>query len=107
MTAPRKALTSIRMIKAFGLEDRQSALFAADASDTGKTCGWRVLMLVSTLTIYIAIGMANLLAIGGGSWMVVQGSLTLGQLTSFMMYLGLMIWPMLALAWMFNIEIAW
>lgn len=47
--------------------------------------------------------MANLLAIGGGSWMVVQGSLTLGQLTSFMMYLGLMIWPMLALAWMFNI----
>ncbi|SRJ41537.1 LON peptidase substrate-binding domain-containing protein [Shigella flexneri] len=54
-------------------------------------------------TIYIAIGMANLLAIGGGSWMVVQGSLTLGQLTSFMMYLGLMIWPMLALAWMFNI----
>lgn len=54
-------------------------------------------------TIYIAIGMANLLAIGGGSWMVAQGSLTLGQLTSFMMYLGLMIWPMLALAWMFNI----
>jgi ATP-binding cassette subfamily B multidrug efflux pump len=54
-------------------------------------------------TIYIAIGMANLLAIGGGSWMVMQGSLTLGQLTSFVMYLGLMIWPMLALAWMFNI----
>lgn len=35
--------------------------------------------------------------------MVVHGSLTLGQLTSFMMYLGLMIWPMLALARMFNI----
>ncbi|MGU0016029.1 ABC transporter transmembrane domain-containing protein [Escherichia coli] len=100
----QESLTSIRMIKAFGLENRQSALFAADAEDTGKkTCGWRVLMLVSTPTIYIAIGMANLLAIGGGSWMVVQGSLTLGQLTSFMMYFGLMIWPMLALAWMFNI----
>ncbi|MRB43567.1 multidrug ABC transporter permease/ATP-binding protein, partial [Bacillus thuringiensis] len=48
-------------------------------------------------------GTANLLAIGGGSWMVLQGSMTLGQLTSFVMYLGLMIWPMLALAWMFNI----
>lgn len=35
MTAP-ESLTSIRMIKAFGLEDRQSALFAADAEDTGK-----------------------------------------------------------------------
>ncbi len=31
MTAPSESLTSIRMIKAFGLEDRQSALFAADA----------------------------------------------------------------------------
>ena len=32
----QESLTSIRMIKAFGLEDRQSALFAADAEDTGK-----------------------------------------------------------------------
>lgn len=31
--------------------------------------------------IYVAIGTANLLAIGGGSWMVLQGSMTLGQLT--------------------------
>lgn len=100
----QESLTSIRMIKAFGLEDRQSALFAADAKDTGKK-NMRVARIDARFdpTIYIAIGMANLLAIGGGSWMVVHGSLTLGQLTSFMMYLGLMIWPMLALAWMFNI----
>ena len=31
----QESMTSIRMIKAFGLEDRQSALFAADAADTG------------------------------------------------------------------------
>ncbi|EKG0287732.1 SmdA family multidrug ABC transporter permease/ATP-binding protein [Escherichia albertii NBRC 107761 = DSM 17582] len=100
----QESLTSIRMIKAFGLEDRQSALFAADAEDTGKK-NMRVARIDARFdpTIYISIGMANLLAIGGASWMVVQGSLTLGQLTSFMMYLGLMIWPMLALAWMFNI----
>ena len=100
----QESLTSIRMIKAFGLEDRQSALFAEDAEDTGKK-NMRVACIDARFdpTIYIAIGTANLLAIGGGSWMVVQGSLTLGQLTSFMMYLGLMIWPMLALAWMFNI----
>ncbi|MTH44740.1 SmdA family multidrug ABC transporter permease/ATP-binding protein [Intestinirhabdus alba] len=100
----QESLTSIRMIKAFGLEDRQSALFAADAKETGKK-NMRVARIDARFdpTIYIAIGMANLLAIGGGSWLVVRGSLTLGQLTSFMMYLGLMIWPMLALAWMFNI----
>ena len=100
----QESMTSIRMIKAFGLEDRQSALFAADAADTGAK-NMRVARIDARFdpTIYVAIGMANLLAIGGGSWMVVQGSLTLGQLTSFAMYLGLMIWPMLALAWMFNI----
>lgn len=48
MTAP-ESLTSIRMIKAFGLEDRQSALFARMPKiPAKKTCGWRVLMLVST-----------------------------------------------------------
>ena len=100
----QESMTSIRMIKAFGLEDRQSALFAADAADTGAK-NMRVARIDARFdpTIYIAIGMANLLAVGGGSWMVVQGTLTLGQLTSFAMYLGLMIWPMLALAWMFNI----
>ncbi|MBC1185372.1 SmdA family multidrug ABC transporter permease/ATP-binding protein [Kluyvera sichuanensis] len=100
----QESLTSIRMIKAFGLEDRQSAQFAADAADTGVK-NMRVARIDARFdpTIYIAIGMANLLAIAGGSWMVMQGGLTLGQLTSFMMYLGLMIWPMLALAWMFNI----
>jgi ATP-binding cassette subfamily B multidrug efflux pump len=100
----QESLTSIRMIKAFGLEDRQSAQFAADAADTGAK-NMRVARIDARFdpTIYIAIGAANLLAIGGGSWLVLQGDLTLGQLTSFVMYLGLMIWPMLALAWMFNI----
>lgn len=100
----QESLTSIRMIKAFGLEDRQSAQFAADAADTGIK-NMRVARIDARFdpTIYIAVAMANLLAIAGGSWMVMQDELTLGQLTSFMMYLGLMIWPMLALAWMFNI----
>jgi len=100
----QESMTSIRMIKAFGLEDRQSSLFASEAQDAGAK-NMRVARIDARFdpTIYVAIGIANLLAIGGGSWMVVEGSLTLGQLTSFIMYLGLMIWPMLALAWMFNI----
>ncbi|SUG49081.1 ABC transporter ATP-binding membrane protein [Salmonella enterica subsp. arizonae] len=65
----QESLTSIRMIKAFGLEDRQSSLFAADAEDTGKK-NMRVARIDARFdpTIYIAIGMANLLAISGGSW---------------------------------------
>ncbi|MGL6021401.1 MAG: SmdA family multidrug ABC transporter permease/ATP-binding protein [Gibbsiella quercinecans] len=100
----QESMTSIRMIKAFGLEDRQSSQFAEVAAQTGAK-NMQVARIDARFdpTIYSAIGAANLLAVGGGSWMVVQGMLTLGQLTSFVMYLGLMIWPMLALAWMFNI----
>ncbi|MEM6050584.1 SmdA family multidrug ABC transporter permease/ATP-binding protein [Erwinia sp. P7711] len=100
----QESLTSIRMIKAFGLEDHQSGQFANIARDTGKK-NLRVARVDARFdpTIYIAIGMSNLLAIGGGSWLVWHDQMTLGQLTSFVMYLGLMIWPMLALAWMFNI----
>ena len=100
----QESLTSIRMIKAFGLEDRQSEQFADIARDTGEK-NLRVARVDARFnpTIYITIGLSNLLAIGGGSWMVWHNQITLGQLTSFVMYLGLMIWPMLALAWMFNI----
>lgn len=100
----QQSLTSIRMIKAFGLEDNQSGQFAAAARDTGQK-NLRVARVDARFdpTIYIAIGMSNLLTFVGGSWLVWHEQLTLGQLTSFVMYLGLMIWPMLALAWMFNI----
>ncbi|WP_159567117.1 SmdA family multidrug ABC transporter permease/ATP-binding protein [Budvicia diplopodorum] len=100
----QESLTSIRMIKAFGLERYQSRLFADVAQDAGSKN-----MMVARVdarfdpTIYLSVACANMLAVGGGSWMVINNQLTLGQLTSFVMYLGLMIWPMLALAWMFNI----
>lgn len=100
----QESITSIRMIKSFGLEDHQSTRFAEVAVQAGaKNMHVARVDACFDPTIYIAIGTSNLLAISGGSWMVVNNSITLGQLTSFVMYLGLMIWPMLALAWMFNI----
>ena len=100
----QESLTGIRMIKAFGLENYQSDRFVQVAADAGAK-NMRVAKIDARFdpTIYLTVGFSNLLAIGGGSWMVMRDILTLGQLTSFIMYLGLMIWPMLALAWMFNI----
>ncbi|MGK2946611.1 MAG: SmdA family multidrug ABC transporter permease/ATP-binding protein [Candidatus Malihini olakiniferum] len=100
----QESLTSIRMIKAFGMEDYQSSRFASVAEDAGQK-NMHVARVDARFdpTIYIAVGFSHLLAIGGGSVMIMQGTLKLGQLTSFIMYLGLMIWPMLALALMFNI----
>ncbi|CDG20128.1 Multidrug resistance-like ATP-binding protein MdlA [Xenorhabdus poinarii G6] len=100
----QESLTSIRMIKAFGLEKLQSDQFEEVAIDAGRK-NMHVARVDARFdpTIFITIAVANLLAVGGGGWMVLNGAMTLGELTSFVMYLGLMIWPMLALAWMFNI----
>lgn len=79
-------------------------LFVVDVEDIGKKNMCVVCIDVCfDLIIYIVIGMVNLFVISGGSWMVVNGSLMLGEFISFMMYLGLMIWLMLVLVWMFNI----
>lgn len=44
----QESMTSIRMIKAFGLEDHQSNRFAEVAAQTGaKTCTWRGWMRAS------------------------------------------------------------
>jgi ATP-binding cassette subfamily B multidrug efflux pump len=53
--------------------------------------------------IYLCIGAAYLFAIIGGSYCVYHQQMTLGELTSFSLYLGQLIWPMFAIAWLYNI----
>ncbi|MEQ5236355.1 SmdA family multidrug ABC transporter permease/ATP-binding protein [Proteus terrae] len=100
----QESLSSIRMIKSFGLEQQHASRFDDVAKETGRQ-NMRVARIDALFdpTIFMAIGFANLLAVAGGSYFVINGKMTLGELTSFVMYLGQMIWPMLALAWMFNI----
>ena len=70
---------------------------------------WAKILLLrkSTLshdpTISIIVAVSYLLSIGFGAKFVVSGELTLGELVSFTSYLGLLVWPMLAFGWLFNI----
>ncbi|WP_075629958.1 SmdA family multidrug ABC transporter permease/ATP-binding protein [Buchnera aphidicola] len=100
----QEILTNIRMIRAFGLEKNQSDKFDEIVNNAGKK-NMEVAKIDARFdpVIYLSVAFSNLLAIIGGGWLVWNNYITIGQLTSFIMYLGLMIWPMLALAWMFNI----
>jgi ATP-binding cassette, subfamily B, multidrug efflux pump len=46
---------------------------------------------------------AAVLTLGFGGWLVWQGELTVGQLTSFSLYLGQLIWPMFAAGWVLSL----
>nr|WP_276578758.1 SmdA family multidrug ABC transporter permease/ATP-binding protein [Buchnera aphidicola] len=100
----QEILTSIRMIRSFGLEKNQSNKFDLITTNTGKK-NMEVAKIDACFdpVIYLSVAFSNLLAITSGGYLVWNNQITIGQLTSFIMYLGLMIWPMLALAWMFNI----
>src|SRR5690606_9231735 len=53
-------------------------------------------------TVFLTIGSSFLLTVGGGAWLIHHGEMTLGELTSFTMYLGYLIWPMFAFGWLLN-----
>ena len=101
----QETLNGVRMIRAFGLEQRQQADFSAVVDRVGeKNLAVEKVDAKFDPVIQLTIGMSFFLSIAGGGYMVSQGRLTLGDLTAFTLYQGLMIWPMLAMAWLFNIQ---
>ncbi|MBP3039643.1 ATP-binding cassette domain-containing protein [Bacillaceae bacterium Marseille-Q3522] len=54
-------------------------------------------------TIRILVGISYLIGLGYGTYLVFQQTLTLGQLVSFNVYLGMLIWPMFAVGELINI----
>lgn len=53
--------------------------------------------------IQLSLGAALLIALLMGGWQISSGNLTVGQLTSFTLYLSELIWPMYAFGWLMNI----
>jgi ATP-binding cassette, subfamily B, multidrug efflux pump len=96
----QETLSGVRTLRALGLEARSSHRFAQlakDAADASfQSQRWEA-------TYEPAVGFtltaAIVLALGFGGWLVWRGEMTVGQLTSFGMYLGQLIWPMFAAGW--------
>ncbi|SHE46612.1 ATP-binding cassette, subfamily B [Seinonella peptonophila] len=97
-------ISSVRMIKAFGKQDSELSQFKKRMNQIVSTnlSAARIDALYDP-TIFIITGVSFLISIGFGSWFVLQGKITIGQLTQFTFYIGDLIWPMLALGWLFNI----
>ncbi|VFP83786.1 ABC transporter transmembrane domain-containing protein [Buchnera aphidicola] len=98
------SLSNIHMIRNFGLEKTEIKKFSIVANNVKKK-DFQVSKIDAQLDpiIHISVALSNLFAILGGSFLITKNQLTFGQLTSFILYLGSMIWPILAFAWMFNI----
>jgi ATP-binding cassette subfamily B multidrug efflux pump len=103
-TAVQENLSGIKVVKAFGREEREVTEF--------KKANYEYLQLNRQLVkvwgvlyplveLLAGIGVLTVLFFGGRQ--VILGRLTLGEFVAFNSYLAMLIWPSIALGWVVNI----
>ncbi|WP_033541565.1 ABC transporter transmembrane domain-containing protein [Planococcus sp. CAU13] len=100
----QESISGMKVIKTFGQDKEDVEDFRA-LSNKVVDENIRVARVDSLFdpTISAIIGICYFLAIGFGSYFVTNGDMTIGDLVAFTAYLGLLVWPMLAFGWLFNI----
>lgn len=97
-------ISGVRVIKAFGQEEVEKENFQNLSQDVvNKNMSVARIDALFDPTITLVVGISFFLTISVGAVFVIHRSLTIGQLTTFTMYLGQLVWPMLAFGWLFNI----
>ncbi|SEN36093.1 ABC transporter ATP-binding protein [Lihuaxuella thermophila] len=97
-------ISGVRVIKAFGQEEYEKKEFKKLLDDVvEKNIAVARIDALFDPTIILVVGVSFFLTVAYGSFGVVSGEITIGELTQFTIYLGHLIWPMLAFGWLFNI----
>ena len=103
-TRAQENLSGIRVVKAYVREAYEIGLFRTMSWDYLK----KNLVLARVQSImwplmFLLVGFSLVIALYVGGLRVINGVLTIGQLTAFFGYLIMLIWPMIAFGWVINI----
>ena len=97
-------ITGIRLVKAYGLEEREEGRFRGSCEEY-----YRVNISVAKTSAAFHGGI-GFLAGGGvalvlllGGWLVIRGQLTLGGFVAFNAYLAMLSFPTMAMGWVINL----
>jgi ATP-binding cassette subfamily B multidrug efflux pump len=100
----QETLTGVRTLRALGLEERSASRLSELAENAAHASlhaqRWEAAFEPA---VGIALVSATVLTLGLGGVLVWQGTLTIGALTAFSMYLGQLIWPMFAAGWVLSL----
>jgi ATP-binding cassette, subfamily B, multidrug efflux pump len=100
----QETLAGVRTVRALGLQARSEAQFKVLAAGAAQASldaqRWEA---AYEPALGFTLSAATALTLGMGGWLVWQGELTVGQLTSFSLYLGQLIWPMFAAGWVLSL----
>jgi ATP-binding cassette subfamily B multidrug efflux pump len=103
-TLAQENFSGIRVIKSYVREESEMKRYAENSQDYLK----KNMNLVRTQALIMPIlflitGLSIIVVIWLGGTKVINGELTLGEITAFIVYLGILIWPMIAFGWVINI----
>jgi ATP-binding cassette, subfamily B, multidrug efflux pump len=103
-TIVQENYSGIRVVKSYVREDSEKEKYAQNSKDylIKKMRLVRVQSIIMPILILIT-GLSIIIVIWIGGIKIINGELNLGEMTAFIVYLGILIWPMIAVGWVMNI----
>ena len=103
-TRAQETLSGIRIVKAYVREEYEEQRFRTLSWDYLK----KNLVLAQVQSImwplmFILVGLSLIITLYVGGLQVIDGQMSIGSLTAFTAYLGMLIWPMIAFGWVTNL----
>ncbi|MBD3110026.1 ATP-binding cassette domain-containing protein [Bacillus sp. AGMB 02131] len=99
-----ESVAGVRVIRAY-VQEKQSEKKFSDMTEDVYEKNVKVAVVDSLFdpTINVLVGISYLIGLGYGAKMVFEQAITLGDLVSFNVYLGMLIWPMFAIGELINV----
>lgn len=100
----QESITGIKVIKTFGQEKEDLADFTEKIDDDivkNKRTNFLDALFDPFITLIIGVSYVLTIIIGGR--FIMEGTISLGQLVSFIAYIGMLVWPMFAIGRLFNV----
>ncbi|MBI0580163.1 ATP-binding cassette domain-containing protein [Neobacillus cucumis] len=99
-----ESVAGVRVIRAYVQEKADAARFHQLTEDVFyKNIKVAKIDSLFDPTIKVLVGISYLIGIGYGTYLVFHQAITLGDLVSFNVYLGMLIWPMFAIGELINV----
>lgn len=101
----QESVTGIKVTKSFGYQDAETAAFARINQDVFKKniLAAKYNALFDPMVL-IFVGLSYLLTLIFGGLFISQDQLTVGELVTFITYLDMLVWPLQAMGYLFNIS---
>src|SRR5690606_37788751 len=99
-----ESIRGVRVIRAYVQEEQDVKRFEKMTEDVyGKNMEVAKIDALFEPTMKILVGLSYTIGIGYGAFLVFDNVITLGDLVSFNVYLGMLIWPMFAVGELINV----